>query len=134
MLIRTKIYLLLGFLIIPVSICAALLCYTLSDTSFGDVPWVTDFVGLTAERISEVSGITTDSLTDGNATEVGGAIAVSFYRLVKSLLCKQMRSAHDQSSLPVNRAVMRRCYCVQAHVKMSGLRAHRQISILRDRN
>ena len=76
---RTKIYLLLGFLIIPVLIGASLLCYTLSDTAFGDVPWVTDFVGLTAERISVASGITTDSLVDENATQVGGEIGVSVY-------------------------------------------------------
>ena len=68
---------LLGFLLIPVVVCAALLCYTLSDTSFGDVPWVTDFVGLTAERISEAAGISTDSLADDNATQVGGEIGVS---------------------------------------------------------
>ena len=75
--IRTKIYLLLGFLVIPVAICAALLCYTLSDTSFGDVPWVTEFVGLTAERISATAGISADSLADSNVTQVGGEIGVS---------------------------------------------------------
>ena len=39
--LRTKIFLLLGFFIIPVAVCAALLCWTLSDQQFGNVPWVT---------------------------------------------------------------------------------------------
>lgn len=79
---RTKIFLLLGFLIIPVAVCAALLCYTLADTSFGDVPWVTDFIGISAERISAETGITLDSLADGNATDATGVSLMFSRRLL----------------------------------------------------
>lgn len=79
---RTKIFLLLGFLIIPVAVCAALLCYTLADTSFGDVPWVTDFIGISAERISAKTGITLDSLADGNATDATGVSLMFSRRLL----------------------------------------------------
>ena len=87
---------LLGFLIIPVALCAALLCYTLADSSFVDVPWVTDFLGVAAESISAESGITVDSLVDENATQVGGDDTVV---LLRSDACADPRVGCTQADI-----------------------------------
>ena len=94
---------------------------------------MTEFVGLTAERISATAGISADSLADDNATQVGGEIGVSLCepdsKCCDIYVVQQSAPSVKKLRLSMRRAVVQWCCCVPVHVQMRGLLARKQTLI-----
>ena len=88
---RTKVFLMLAFIVTPCCGFLSLLCFTLGSNEYINVPWVAEFVGGSAEGLA--SGTVTNS-TNNDVALLAGEVAA-----VRSAACSDPRVACTQGDI-----------------------------------
>lgn len=89
--LRTKVFLMLAFIATPCCGFMSLLCFTLGSNEYINVPWVAEFVGVSAEGLGD--GTVTNS-TNSDVAVLAGEVAA-----VRSAACADPRVACTQGDI-----------------------------------
>jgi len=111
---RTKLFLLFAFIAVPCCGFMSLLCFTLGSNEYVNVPWVSEFIGLSSENLESESSTTNeggaswDSPTNEDVAMIAGEV-----EMLRSQACPDPRIACSVRTLNTKTADLLLCFLLK---------------------